>query len=81
VPVTDTHGRVLGIASAISLLAGEPTRPEDLRPAVLVSPDTPTVVAIRRILAAEADLAIVVQNDKPVGIVSLNDLTEPLLVQ
>ncbi|MFI4917610.1 MAG: CNNM domain-containing protein [Phycisphaerales bacterium JB060] len=81
VPVTDGHGRVLGIASAISLLAGEPTEPERLRPAVLVSPDTPSIVAIRRILAAEADLAIVVQHNKPVGVVSLNDLTEMLLLQ
>lgn len=81
VPVTDGHGRVLGVASAISLLAGEPTQPEHLRPAVLVFPDTPSVVAIRRILAADADLAIVIQNDKPVGVVSLNDLTETLLVQ
>lgn len=81
VPVTDGHGRVLGVASAISLLAGEPTRPEHLRPAVLVSPDTPSVVAIRRILAADADLAIVTLHDKPVGVVSLNDLTETLLVQ
>lgn len=81
VPVTDGHGRVLGIASAISLLAGEPTEPDRLRPAVLVSPDTPSIVAIRRILAAEADLAIVVQHNKPVGVVSLNDLSEMLLLQ
>lgn len=81
VPVTDGHGRVLGVASAISLLAGEPTEPDRLRPAVLVSPDTPSVVAIRRILAADADLAIVTQNSKPVGVVTLNDLTETLLIQ
>lgn len=81
VPVTDKHGKLLGVASAISLLAGEPTDPSTLKPAVLVSPDTPSVVAIRRILTAEADLAIVVQQGKPVGVVTLNDLTEPLLGQ
>lgn len=81
VPVTDKHGKVLGVASAISLLAGEPTAPDQLKPAVLVSPDTPSVVAIRRILTAGADLAVVVQQGKPVGVVSLNDLTEPLLGQ
>jgi len=81
VPVTDGQGRVIGVASAISLLAGEPIEVDRLHPAVLVSPDTPTVVAIRRILAAGADLAIVEQNGKPLGVVSLNDLSEPLLVQ
>ena len=81
VPVTDKQGKVLGVASAVGLLAGEPTTPERLKAAVLVSPDTPSVVAIRRILTAQADLAVVVQHNKPVGVVTLNDLTEPLLGQ
>ncbi|MEQ8843487.1 MAG: CNNM domain-containing protein [Phycisphaerales bacterium] len=78
VPVIDRHGRVLGMAWSVALLAREAIDESALVPAVLVSPDTPSVVAIRRILAAETDLAIVMQNERPVGIVSLNDLTEPM---
>lgn len=79
VPVTDGQGRVLGMAWAVSLLGGRPIEVDALKPAVLVTPDTPTVVATRRILAANTDLAIVMQGEKPIGVISLSDLTEPLL--
>ncbi|GIW74071.1 MAG: hypothetical protein KatS3mg103_0593 [Phycisphaerales bacterium] len=79
VPVVDKHGRVLGTAWSPALLAGQPIEPDLLRPAVEVHPDTPSVVAIRRILTAGADLAVVYQHGKPVGVVSLADLIEPLL--
>ena len=81
VPVTDGHGHVLGVAWSIDLLAADASPTERLRPAVEVSPDTPSVVAIRRLLAAEADLAIVTIEGKPVGVVGLSDLSEPLLGQ
>lgn len=81
VPVTDGHGLVLGMASAIDLLVSDKPPHGYLRPAVEVAPDTPSVVAIRRLLAAQADLAIVVQEGKPVGVVTIEDLSEPFLGQ
>ena len=70
---------MLGVAWAISLLARRPIDVDALQPAVEVAPETPSVVAIRRMLAAKTDLAIVTQNGKPAGVVGLQDLTEPLL--
>lgn len=79
VPVTDGHGHVLGVAWAIDLLEGIQPTSQNLRPAVEVSPDTPSVVALRRMLVAEADLAIVIQEGKPVGVITIEGLGEPLV--
>ncbi len=79
VPVVDSKGHVLGVAWSVSLLARRRIDVESLEPGIEVSPETPSVVAIRKMLAAKTDLAIVTLNDKPVGVVGLQDLAEPLL--
>ncbi len=79
VPVTDGKGHVLGVAWAVSLLARRPIDLDALEAGIEVAPETPSVVAIRRMLAGKTDLAIVTQNGKPIGVVGLQDLTEPLL--
>jgi len=79
VPVIDAHGRVVGVASSIELLACGSTPEAQLAPPVEVEPTTPSVVALRRILAAQADLAVVRSGGRPVGVVTLRDLAAPLV--
>ena len=57
VPVVDSKGHVLGVAWAVSLLARRRIDVESLEPGIEVSPETPSVVAIRKMLAAKTDLA------------------------
>ncbi|MEO1008046.1 MAG: CNNM domain-containing protein [Planctomycetota bacterium] len=79
VPITDAAGAVIGLAGAVDLLTGAVASPENLKPVPFVERDTPAVVAIRKMLAAGADLAVVGAPRRPVGIVTLRHLAEPLL--
>lgn len=79
-PLIDRAGRVQGAARAIDLLLdpGAPIQTHRLPP-VFVREETRVVEALRLLQAAKQTLAIVERGGKPVGIVTVKDLVEPLV--
>jgi putative hemolysin len=79
-PLVDRAGRLRGIARAIDVLL-EPAAPLDhhrIDP-VFVREETRVVEALRMLQAAGQTLAIVERQGRPVGIVTVKDLVEPLV--
>jgi len=80
-PVVSQEGRVLGIVAALDLLV-MPDRsiPELMRPACWVPPSMSLFEALESLRRARAKLAIVGTPERtPIGVISLNDLVEPLV--
>ena len=78
-PVVDRRGRVLGRIEALDAwLDPEAAVTSLMKPVLTVSPTTPVVVAIRSLREAGKRLAIVEEDDRPIGIVVMKDLVEPL---
>lgn len=79
-PLVDRAGRVQGTARAIDVLLdpGAAIQSHRLTP-VLVREETRVVEALRLLQAAGQTLAIVERTGKPVGIVTVKDLVEPLV--
>jgi CBS domain containing-hemolysin-like protein len=80
-PVVERAGRVAGILHALdaAVRPDQPTR-KLLRPAVVLEPGTPALEALRVMREARAQLAIVQRSGskRPIGVVGLKDLVEPL---
>lgn len=89
-PLVDARGLVLGLVSHIDLCttlgAAAPAPPADtpklLRslatPAVMLSLDTPVRAALADLSRQGTKMAIVVSGTRPVGLVTVKDLIEPL---
>ena len=86
-PVVDRDGRVAGILHAVDAMAHpEKTTQELLRPATIIDPDVTTLEALKQLRDARVQLAIVavreqgsMSHSRPVGVVSIKDLVEPLI--
>ncbi|MBX3361972.1 MAG: DUF21 domain-containing protein [Phycisphaeraceae bacterium] len=79
-PLVDASGRLKGTARAIDVLLNPSTPIEQHRlPAVIVREEMRVVEALRLLQAAAQSLAIVERAGKPVGIVTVKDLVEPLV--
>ncbi|RKT53872.1 hemolysin family protein [Saccharothrix australiensis] len=83
-PVTDAHGRFVGLvhvreAVRATATGGEPTA-RDLMGATLTLPATmPVAQAVTAMRADRAQLALVADDDRVVGIAALEDLLEELI--
>lgn len=79
-PVVDGRGRVVGMVGHIEvLLEREKPWASLVAPPVRVAPETRAVEALRLLRKAGQTLAIVEQNGRPVGLVTVKDLVEPLV--
>jgi CBS domain containing-hemolysin-like protein len=82
-PVVDSHGRMVGVVNALDLLVDR--RPEAvarqyLRRVLNVRPDEPAPLVIRRLRASPQNLGTVInETGLPIGIVSVEDLLNPLI--
>ncbi len=82
-PVIDSHGRILGIVNVLDLIVDR--RPEAvarqyLRRVLSIRPEESASTVVRRLRASPQSLASVVdENRKPVGVVSVEDLLNPLV--
>jgi putative hemolysin len=80
-PVVDRRGHVVGMVAAVDHFA----RPmaataELLRPAVLLPPSVTALDAIGRMRRERVQMAVVAERpERPLGIVSIKDLVEPLV--
>lgn len=80
-PVLDPGGRVLGAVYAIDHLE-QPKAPTDalVRPVLVIPPTTPALEAIQTMRRGRIRLAVVAERpDRPLGIVTMKDLVEPLV--
>ncbi len=79
-PLVDRAGRIKGTARAIDVLL-DPDAPLDThrKPPVFVREETRVVEALRLLQASGQSLAIVERGGRPVGIVTVKDLVEPLV--
>ena len=79
-PVVDRTGRVRGLVHALdAILDRERPTSDLLGPVETVGSRTPALEAIRRMRQSRVRLAVVVgPNQRPLGIVGLKDLVEPL---
>lgn len=81
-PVVDRNGRVAGILLAVdAALNPERSTQELIRPFVTVTPSMPALAALRTMRAERAQLAVVQADGarRPVGVVAIKDLVEPLI--
>ena len=80
-PVVDQSGNVLGILPILSaLLAPESCTLDLLKEPLFIPPDMPVRDALQRLRKSKSSMAIVsTGNKKPVGIVTLKDLVEPIV--
>lgn len=82
-PLVNDQGRLLGLIDAADLHAAArspnpPPLPDIARPAVRIAPDHTVREALHALRAKGARAAIVLDNNKPVGFVSIRDLIQPL---
>jgi len=79
-PVVDATGRVRGLVHALDAILDRDRPTADLiAPVETVGPRTPALEAIRRMRRSRVRLAVVVgPNQRPLGVVGLKDLVEPL---
>ena len=81
-PVVDRDGRVCGLLHVIDAMLHPASRTEELlRPTIEITSSTSTLEALERMREARVQLAIVVADEarRPVGVVSIKDLVEPLI--
>jgi putative hemolysin len=78
-PVINARGEVLGIADKIEICIRADTPVRDLiQPAIALAPQTPVREALSRLIRDGGRLAIIGTPSRPLGIVTLKDLVEPL---
>jgi len=80
-PVEDAGGKVVGIVNIFEVLLSEDPSPsielfmvEPLR----LDATTPLRLALRRLQAGDRHIAVVTRGNRPVGIVTIKDLVEPI---
>ena len=79
-PVVDELGACTGVATAVAVLAnGAENLAGSVKPTVRVGPDTPSLEVLRRLRESGSALAVVQVGGRPVGIVGLRDLLEPVI--
>jgi CBS domain containing-hemolysin-like protein len=80
-PVVDRKGRVTGIVAAVDHFARPAAATADmLRPVLLLPPSVSALDAIGRMRRERVQMAVVGDRlDRPLGIVSIKDLVEPLV--
>jgi putative hemolysin len=79
-PVVDESGACVGFASAVALLAaGETNLQHVTRAPVVITPDMSGMEVLRRLRESGSDLAVVQLDGRPLGIVGLRDLLEPVV--
>jgi CBS domain containing-hemolysin-like protein len=80
-PVVDATGRVSGVVAAVDHFATpDATTSALVRPIVVLAPTISALEAIQTMRRERAQLALVAERvDKPLGIVSMKDLVEPLV--
>jgi putative hemolysin len=79
-PVIDRRGNVVGVLKQLDLLAHPQRSVEELvEPAVEVSSTMPLRDALMRLGEAGSELGLVVQGSRPLGVVGMRDLLEPLI--
>ena len=81
-PMVDRTGRVAGVLHALdAALHPECKTTELLRPIPVIEPTTPSLEALRVMRSERARLAIVRRpgDERPLGLVALKDLVEPLV--
>jgi CBS domain containing-hemolysin-like protein len=80
-PVVDRRGRVVGVVAAVDHFARPSAATgELLRPAVLLPPTVTALDAIGRMRRERVQMAVVAERpERPLGIVSIKDLVEPLV--
>ena len=81
-PVVDRAGRVQGLLHVIdAMLRPDATTESLIRSTIEVTSSTSTFEALERMREARVQLAIVVDPDtpRPVGVISIKDLVEPLI--
>ena len=80
-PAVDASGQVVGILPVLgALLSPESKTTPLLKTPLFISPDTPVREALHALRERDVAMAIVTtQNNKPLGIVTLKDLVEPIV--
>lgn len=79
-PVTDAGGACCGVVSSIDLLADEAAGiPAAMRPVVAVAPGTPALEVLQALRQGGASLAVVVDGGRPLGVVAVRDVLEPVI--
>ena len=81
IPVVGASGKVIGILPVISaLLSPKEEITSLIKTPVYFSPDTPVSDALHKLRKTGRSMSIVVSNEsKPIGIVTLKDLVEPIV--
>ncbi len=77
-PVIDAGGAPIGVARRLDLLLGDGDVAAQMRPLVRLEPETPLYEAAARIARAGVGLGVVYSATRPIGVVTLADLAEPL---
>lgn len=83
-PVIDDAGSVVGVLNVFDgLMEGRekcPTVGEIMRPAYTLSPQTPLRASLRRLQEQRRGMAVIInpETKKPVGVVTIKDLVEPI---
>ncbi|MSR41751.1 MAG: DUF21 domain-containing protein [Phycisphaerales bacterium] len=80
-PAVDAQGAVVGIVTALDVLLSPAAQTMKLlKPVPVLPPHTPALTALSEMRSARVTFAIVAERpDKPLGIVTIKDLVEPLV--
>ncbi len=79
-PAVDRQGRVVGLVNALDVLLHPATPVRGLlEPAAHIAPETSVREALRLLSHRRAAMGIVERHGKPLGIVTVKDLVEPLI--
>jgi len=79
-PVIDADGACVGVVNAIDLLSEPSASPAALaREAVSVPPSMPALEVLRHLRQAGMSLAIVSEGMRPVGVIGIRDILEPVV--
>ena len=82
-PVLDTRGKIVGMVSVFDLIVDQPfisTVRDYVRRVLTVRPDDQASIVLSRLRAAPSSLAVVVdKQENTIGIVSVEDLLNPLV--
>lgn len=79
-PVVDPRGRLTGVVHVMDALLGDAnaTVEQLQRTALKIDAKTPLRDGLRRLQQSQSALAVITQNDQPVGVATIKDLVEPI---